>query len=52
MVHNVISDPDQHQSGDFIMKPVDLLYAGKAKSVYRTDDPEVYIVKFRDVITL
>ncbi|MFA5614055.1 MAG: phosphoribosylaminoimidazolesuccinocarboxamide synthase [Methanoculleus sp.] len=33
------------------MKQVDLLYAGKAKSVYRTDDPEVYIVKFRDDIT-
>ena len=33
------------------MKQVDLLYTGKAKSVYRTDDPEVYIVKFRDDIT-
>ncbi len=33
------------------MKPIDLLYAGKAKSVYRTDDPDVYIVKFRDDIT-
>ncbi|NLA38859.1 MAG: phosphoribosylaminoimidazolesuccinocarboxamide synthase [Methanomicrobiales archaeon] len=33
------------------MKQVNLLYAGKAKSVYRTDDPDVYIVKFRDDIT-
>ena len=33
------------------MKQVDLLYAGKAKSVYRTDDPDVYIMKFRDDIT-
>ena len=33
------------------MRPIDLLYAGKAKSVYRTDDPDVYIVKFRDDIT-
>ncbi|MCM2466340.1 phosphoribosylaminoimidazolesuccinocarboxamide synthase [Methanoculleus oceani] len=33
------------------MKQVDLLYTGKAKSVYRTDDPEVYIMKFRDDIT-
>jgi phosphoribosylaminoimidazole-succinocarboxamide synthase len=33
------------------MKQVDLLYTGKAKSVYRTDDPEVFIMKFRDDIT-
>jgi len=33
------------------MKQVDLLYSGKAKSVYRTDDPGVYIMKFRDDIT-
>lgn len=33
------------------MKQVDLLYTGKAKSVYRTDDPDVYIMKFRDDIT-
>ncbi len=33
------------------MKQVDLLYTGKAKSVYRTDDPEVYIMRFRDDIT-
>lgn len=33
------------------MKQVDLLYTGKAKSVYRTDDPGVYIMKFRDDIT-
>ncbi|WP_292516865.1 phosphoribosylaminoimidazolesuccinocarboxamide synthase [Methanoculleus sp.] len=33
------------------MKQVDLLYTGKAKSVYRTEDPEVYIMKFRDDIT-
>ena len=32
------------------MKQADLLYTGKAKSVYRTDDPEVYIMKFRDDI--
>lgn len=33
------------------MKQTDLLYAGKAKTVYRTDDPDIYIVKFRDDIT-
>ena len=33
------------------MKQVDLLYTGKAKSVYRTDDPDVYIMRFRDDIT-
>jgi phosphoribosylaminoimidazole-succinocarboxamide synthase len=33
------------------MKQVDLLYAGKAKSVYSTDDPDVCIMKFRDDIT-
>lgn len=33
------------------MKQADLLYTGKAKSVYRTDDPGVYIMKFRDDIT-
>ncbi|HNQ32377.1 MAG TPA: phosphoribosylaminoimidazolesuccinocarboxamide synthase, partial [Methanoculleus sp.] len=33
------------------MKQVDLLYSGKAKSVYRTNDPGVYIMKFRDDIT-
>jgi phosphoribosylaminoimidazole-succinocarboxamide synthase len=33
------------------MKQVDLLYTGKAKSVYRTDDPGVYIMRFRDDIT-
>ena len=33
------------------MKQADLLYTGKAKSVYRTEDPEVYIMKFRDDIT-
>jgi len=33
------------------MKQVDLLYTGKAKSDYRTDEPGVYIMKFRDDIT-
>lgn len=35
------------------MNPQDheLIYQGKAKSVYKTDDPEVVIVKFRDDIT-
>ena len=28
-----------------------LLYAGKAKDVYKTDNPERVIVKFRDDIT-
>jgi phosphoribosylaminoimidazole-succinocarboxamide synthase len=29
----------------------DLLYKGKAKDVYQTDDPELVIIKFRDDIT-
>ena len=33
------------------MKQVDLLYTGKAKSVYRTDEPGISIMKFRDDIT-
>ena len=33
------------------MKQAALLYTGKAKSVYRPDDPEVYIMKFRDDIS-
>ena len=30
------------------MKRKDILYAGKAKSVYTTDDPELLILEFRD----
>jgi phosphoribosylaminoimidazole-succinocarboxamide synthase len=33
------------------MKPLDLLYEGKAKSVYRTEDPDTFIISFRDDIT-
>ena len=29
----------------------DLLYKGKAKDVYQTNDPELVIIKFRDDIT-
>ena len=32
-------------------KKLDLIYQGKAKDIYKTDDPEVVIVKFRDDIT-
>jgi phosphoribosylaminoimidazole-succinocarboxamide synthase len=33
------------------MKQLELLYSGKAKSVYRTDKPGELIIKFRDDIT-
>jgi phosphoribosylaminoimidazole-succinocarboxamide synthase len=33
------------------MKQLDLLYSGKAKSVYRTENPEELVIKFRDDIT-
>ncbi len=38
---------------EFKMNPKmgDLIYAGKAKDVYKTDNPEQVIVKFRDDIT-
>lgn len=29
----------------------DIIYKGKAKDIYRTDDPELVVVKFRDDIT-
>jgi phosphoribosylaminoimidazole-succinocarboxamide synthase len=33
------------------MKQLDLLYSGKAKSVYRTENPGELVIKFRDDIT-
>ena len=38
---------------EFKMNPKigDLIYTGKAKDVYETDNPEQVIVKFRDDIT-
>ncbi|MCE5215208.1 MAG: phosphoribosylaminoimidazolesuccinocarboxamide synthase [Methanobacterium sp.] len=33
------------------LKKADLLYRGKAKDIYKTEDPEIVIVKFRDDIT-
>lgn len=33
------------------LENLELIYQGKAKDVYKTDDPEVVIVKFRDDIT-
>ncbi|MCX6700675.1 MAG: phosphoribosylaminoimidazolesuccinocarboxamide synthase [Methanomicrobiales archaeon] len=33
------------------MKQLDLLYSGKAKSVYRTENPGELLIKFRDDIT-
>ena len=30
------------------MKKCELLYQGKAKSVYRTDDPDLYVMEFRN----
>ena len=33
------------------LKIGDLIYQGKAKDVYQTDDPELVVVKFRDDIT-
>ena len=33
------------------MKQLELLYSGKAKSVYRTENPEELVIKFRDDIT-
>ncbi len=33
------------------MKKGDFLYEGKAKKIYRTDDPELYLVEFKDDAT-
>lgn len=33
------------------MKKLDILYSGKAKTVYRTDDPDLLIMEFRDSLT-
>jgi len=33
------------------VQKADLLYAGKAKSVYRTDKEGIFLVEFRDDIT-
>lgn len=33
------------------LKTADLLYQGKAKDIYKTEDPEIVVVKFRDDIT-
>ena len=37
--------------GDRTMKKLDLLYEGKAKKVYTTDDPDVLIVDNKDDAT-
>jgi len=33
------------------MEKLDLLYEGKAKKVYRTDDPRYYIIEYKDEAT-
>ncbi|MBE0523055.1 MAG: phosphoribosylaminoimidazolesuccinocarboxamide synthase [Methanosarcinales archaeon] len=33
------------------MKKLDILYSGKAKTVFRTEDPDLLIVEFRDSLT-
>ena len=33
------------------LKTADLLYQGKAKDIYKTEDPEIVVIKFRDDIT-
>ena len=33
------------------MKKCDMLYEGKAKKVYATEDPELYIVDYKDDAT-
>lgn len=33
------------------MKKLEQFYEGKAKKVFRTDDPEVYIVDYKDDAT-
>lgn len=33
------------------MKKLDMLYSGKAKTVFKTDDPDLLIVEFRDSLT-
>ena len=37
--------------GSQIMQKKELLYEGKAKKVYRTDDPGLYIVSYKDDAT-
>jgi phosphoribosylaminoimidazole-succinocarboxamide synthase len=33
------------------MEKRDLLYEGKAKKVYKTDDPSLYIIEYKDDAT-
>jgi len=33
------------------MEKLDLLYEGKAKRVYKTDDPRYYIIEYKDEAT-
>jgi phosphoribosylaminoimidazole-succinocarboxamide synthase len=41
----------RHQKGAILMKPGDLLYEGKAKQLFLTDDPDVVRVKYKDSAT-
>ncbi len=33
------------------MKKLEMIYEGKAKKVYKTDDPKLYIVDYKDDAT-
>src|SRR5699024_5965624 len=37
--------------GDFPMQKLEQVYEGKAKKVFKTDDPELYIVDYKDDAT-
>ena len=39
------------QKGEISMQKLEQIYEGKAKKVYRTDDPERYIVEYKDDAT-
>jgi len=42
-----VASPDVHTMGN-VMKQGDMLYSGKAKTVYRTDNPDYLIIHFRN----
>ena len=45
------ANPTQSRKGSISMKKLEQIYEGKAKKVFRTDDPEQFIVEYKDDAT-
>ena len=46
-----ISNLSTERKDERTMQKLEQLYEGKAKKVFRTDDPELYIVDYKDDAT-